>query len=77
LAGALASTASARRVVLSGIIVGRKVLRCRGVRIGLTLLRVVVRIVVDFGGASVGNFAFRGVLLDDTGVLVLRERFLG
>jgi hypothetical protein len=76
LAGALASTASARRVVLSGIIVGRKVLRCRGVRIGLTLLRVVVRIVVDFGGVRVSDFAFRGMLLHDARLLVVRKRFM-
>lgn len=76
LAGALAAAASAGRVILSGIVVRRKVLRCRGVRIGLTLLRVAVRIVVDFGGVRVDDFAFRGMLLRDAGLLVVRERFM-
>jgi hypothetical protein len=33
----------------------------------------VVRIVVDFGGVSVGDFAFRNGLFDDAGLIVVRE----
>jgi hypothetical protein len=71
-----AATAGARSVVLRGIVVGRKILRSGGVRIGLALFRVVVRIVVDFGGVSIGNFAFGSLLFNDAGVLVVREGFL-
>jgi len=35
----------------------------------------VVRIVVDFGGVSVGDFTFRSVLFA-AGLLVVRERFM-
>jgi hypothetical protein len=35
-----------------------------------------VRIVVDFGGVRVDDFAFRGMLLRDAGLLVVRERFM-
>jgi hypothetical protein len=75
LADAVAATARARRVILSGIVVGREILRCGGVRIGLALFRVVVRIIMDFGGVSVGDFAFRSVLLDPAGLLVVSDRF--
>jgi hypothetical protein len=75
LAGAIAAPAGARRVILRGIVVRREILRCGGVRIGLALFRVVVRIVVDFGGVSVGDFAFRSVFLA-AGLLVVRERFM-
>jgi|SRR5580704_7773273 hypothetical protein len=76
LAGAIAATAGAWRVILRGIVVGREILRCGGVRIRLALFRVVVRIVVDFGGVSVGDFAFRSVLLAAAGLLAVRERFM-
>lgn len=71
----LAATAGAWRVVLRGIVVGRKILRSGGVRIGLTLFGVVMRIVVDFGGVSVGDFAFVSGLFD-AGLLVVRESLL-
>jgi hypothetical protein len=76
LAGAIGATARAWRVILSGIVMRREILRSGGVRIGLALFRVVVRIVVDFGGVSVGDFAFRSVLLAAAGLLVVRDRFM-
>jgi hypothetical protein len=74
---ALASaTAGAWRVVLRGIVVGRKILRSGSVRIGLALFRIVVRIVVDFGGVSVGDFTFGSLLFAAAGLLVVREGLL-
>jgi hypothetical protein len=70
------ATAGARSVILRGIVVGRKILWSGGVGFGLALFWVVVRIVVDFGGVSVGDFAFRSVLLAAAGLLVVRDRFM-
>jgi hypothetical protein len=55
--------------------VGRKILWSGGVGFGLALFWVVVRIVVDFGGVSVGDFAFGSLLLAAAGLLVMRESF--
>jgi len=51
-------------------------LRSGGVGFGLALLRVVMRIVVDFGGVRVGDFAFGSLLFDGAGLLIVREGFL-
>jgi hypothetical protein len=69
------ATAGARSVILRGIVVGRKILWSGGVGFGLALFWVVVRIVVDFGGVSVGDFAFGSLLLAAAGLLVMRESF--
>jgi hypothetical protein len=71
-----AATAGARSVILRGIVVGREILWSGGIGFGLALFRVVVRIVVDFGGVSVGDFAFGSLLLDAAGLLAVREGFL-
>lgn len=70
---AAAIAAGAWRVILRGIVVGRKILRRRGVRIGLALFRAVMSIVMDFGSVSIGDFAFRSVFLDAARLLVMRE----
>jgi hypothetical protein len=56
--------------------VRRKILRSGGVGFGLALLRVVMRIVVHFGGVRVGDFAFGSLLFDGAGLLIVREGFL-
>lgn len=74
LAAAIAATAGAWPVILSGIVVGREILRRRGVRIGLALLRVArVRLVMHFGGVRVVNFGICGVAFYDAGLLVAKE----
>lgn len=57
LAAAIAATAGAWRVILSGIVVGRKILGRGRVRIGLAFFRVVMSIIMHFGGVCVGDFA--------------------
>jgi len=72
LAAAIAATAGAWRVVLSGIVMGRKILRRRGVRIRLALLGV-MSIVVHFGGVGAESFVGSGVVIHDAGLFVVRE----
>jgi hypothetical protein len=73
LAATIASPASgAWRVVLSGIVVGREILRCGSVRIGLALFRV-MSIVVHFGSVGAESFVGTGLVFYNAGVLVVRE----
>jgi hypothetical protein len=72
-AAVVLAAAGARRVVLRGIVVGRKILRGGSVGFGLALFGVVVSVIVDFGGVRVCDFAFRSVLFDDVGLLAVRE----
>jgi len=73
LAAAITSAACrARRVVLSGIVVGRKILGSGSVRIGLALFRV-MSIVVHFGGVGAESFVGTGLFLYNAGVLIVRE----
>jgi hypothetical protein len=76
LAAAIATTGGARRVILSGVVVGRKILGSRGVRFGLALfggVMGVVTFIVNFGDVSVGDFAFCNGLFDDSGMLLVGE----
>jgi hypothetical protein len=72
LAAAIAATAGAWRVILSGIVMGRKILRRRGVRIRLALLGV-MSIVVHFGGVGAESFVSSGLVIHGAGLLVVRE----
>jgi hypothetical protein len=72
LAAAIAATAGAWRIVLSGIVMGREILRGRGVRIRLALFGV-MSIVVHFGGVGSESFVGSGVVFYDTVLLVVRE----
>ena len=77
LAAAVGTAGRARRVVLSGIVVGRKILGSRSVRFGLALfggvMNVVMAFVVNFGDMSVGDFAYCNGLFDDSGLGVVRK----
>lgn len=77
LAAAIATAGGARRVILSGIVMGRKILRSRGVRFGLALfggvMNIVVALIVNFSDVSVGDFAFCNGLFDDSGMLLVGE----
>jgi hypothetical protein len=73
LAAALAAAIGARRVVLSGIVVRRKILRCGGVRIWLSLFGSVMRIVVHFGGVGAESFVRTGLVLFNAGVPFVRQ----
>jgi hypothetical protein len=76
LAAAIASAAcGARRVVLSGIVVGRKILRSGSVRIGLALFGV-MSIVVHFGSMGAESFVGTGLVFYNAGVLIVRERIV-
>jgi hypothetical protein len=73
LAAAIASTSSrARRVVLSGIVMGRKILRSGSVRIRLTLFGV-MSIVVHFGSVGAESFVGTGLVFYNAGVLIVRQ----
>jgi hypothetical protein len=59
----ISTTAGAWRIILSGIVVGREILRGRGVRIRLAFLGVArVRFVMHFCGVRVMNLAVGGVV---------------
>ena len=77
LAAAIATTRGARRVILCGVVVGRKILGSGGVRFGLALLggvmNIVMTFIVNFGDVSVGDFAFGNGLFDDSGMLLVGE----
>lgn len=51
---------------------GRKILGCGGVRIGLALFGV-MSIVVHFGSVGAESFVGTGLVFYDTGVLIVRE----
>jgi len=71
---AISTTAGAWRIILSGIVVGRKILRGRGVRIRLAFLGVArVRFVMYFCGVRVMNLAVCGVVFYDAGPLAVRQ----
>jgi len=70
LAAAIAATAGAWRVILSGIVVRRKVLGRGGVRIGLALLGV-MSVIVNFGGVGSESFVSRGVVFYNSGLLIV------
>lgn len=53
----------------------RKILGRRSVGFRLAFVEV-MRIVVDFGGVGVGDFAFGSRLFSDAGLLVVREGFV-
>ena len=72
LARALASATG--RIVLSGIVVRREILRGRGVRIRLAFLGVTrVRFIMHFCGVRVMNLAVCGVVFYDAGLFVVRQ----
>ena len=74
LAAAIAATAGAWRVILSGIVVGRKILRRRGVRIRLALLGVArLRFLVHFCGVRAMNLAVCGMVFHDARLLAVRQ----
>ena len=76
LAAAIASaTCGAWRVVLSGIVMGRKILRSGSVRIGLALFGV-MSIVVHFCGMGAESFVGTGLVFYNAGVLVVRQRIV-
>ena len=75
LAGAIAASAGAWRVVLRRIVMGRKILGGGGVGIRLALLRV-MSIVVHFGGVGTEGFVGTGMVFDDAGLLVVRKRIV-
>jgi hypothetical protein len=53
--------------------VGRKILRCGGVRIGLALFGV-MSIVVHFGSMGAESFVGTSLVFYNAGVLIVRER---
>lgn len=70
----IATTAGAWRIILSGIVMGREILRGRGVRIRLAFLGVSrVRFVMHFCGVRVMNLAVCGVVFYAAGLLVVRQ----
>jgi hypothetical protein len=71
LSAAIAATARAWRIILSGIVMGREILRGRGVRIRLALIGV-MSIVVHFGGVGPERFVGSGVIFYRAGLLVVR-----
>ena len=77
LAAAVGTTGRARRVILCGVVVGRKILGSGSVRFGLALfggvMDIVVTFIVNFGDVSVGDFAFCNGLFDDSGMLFVGE----
>ena len=77
LTAAIAATTGARRVILSGIVVGRKILRRGGVRIRLALFGMArVSIVMHFGGVRGEGFVASDVIFHGAGLLVSRERIV-
>jgi hypothetical protein len=66
------ATSGARRVILSGIVVGRKILRSGSVRIGLALFGV-MSIVVNFGSMGAESFVGTGLVFYNAGMLIVRE----
>jgi hypothetical protein len=70
----IATTAGAWRIILSGIVVRREILRGRGVRIRLALLGVAcVRFLRHFSGVRAMHLDVCGVVFSDAGLLVLRQ----
>jgi hypothetical protein len=72
LAAAITTACRARRVVLSGIVMGRKILRSGSVRIRLSLFGV-MSIVVHFGSVGAESFVGTGLVFYNAGVLIVRE----
>jgi len=74
---AAAIAAGAWRVILSGIVVGRKILRRGGVRIRLALFGMArVSIVMHFGGVRGEGFVASDVIFHGARLLVSRERIV-
>jgi hypothetical protein len=74
IATAIATAARAWRIILSGIVVRREILRGRGVRIRLALLGVArVRFLMHFCGVRAMNLVADGVAFSDQALLVLRQ----
>jgi hypothetical protein len=77
LAAAVGTTGRSRRVILRGVVVGRKILGSGSVRFRLTLfvgvMDIVVAFIVNFGDVSIGDFAFCNGLFDDSGMLFVGE----
>jgi hypothetical protein len=74
IATAISTTAGAWRIILSGIVVRREILRGRGVRIRLALLGVArVRFLMHFCGARAMNLAVCGVVFYRAGLLAVRQ----
>ena len=70
----VATTAGAWRIILSGIVVRREILRGRGVRIRLALLGVArVRFLMHFCGVRAMNLAVCGVVFYRAGLLAVRQ----
>jgi len=70
----IATTAGAWWIILSGIVVGREILRSRGVRIRLAFLGVAcVRFLMRFCAVRFINLAVCGVVFCDAGLLVVRQ----
>jgi hypothetical protein len=70
----IATTAGAWRIILSGIVVRREILRGGGVRIRLALLGVArVRFLRHFCGVRAMHLAVWGVVFSDPGLLVLKQ----
>lgn len=70
----IATTAGAWRIILSGIVVRREILRGRGIRIRLALLRVArVRFLMHFCGWRAMNLAVYSVVFSDAGWLAVRQ----
>jgi hypothetical protein len=74
IATTIATTAGAWRIILSGIVVRREILRGGGVRIRLALLGVArVRFLRHFCGVRAMHLAVWGVVFSDPGLLVLKQ----
>lgn len=77
LAAAIAATRGARRVILCGVVVRRKILGSGSVRFGLALfggvMNIVVTFIVNFGDVGVGDFAFCNGFFADSGMLFVGE----
>jgi hypothetical protein len=71
---AIPASARAWRIVLSGIVMRREILRGRGVRIRLALLGVAgVRFLMHFFAVRAMNLAVCGVVFHDAGLLGVRQ----
>lgn len=76
-AGTLTTTIGARRVILSGIVLGRKVLRRGSVRIRLTFFRVAgMSVIVSLREMRLQAFFLTYALFGIAGLRVVRDRIV-
>jgi hypothetical protein len=72
LSAAITAAAGTWRVILRGIVVGRKILRSGSVGFRLAFFGIVMGVIVQFGGMSAGDFVFGNGLFDAAWLHVVR-----